>query len=60
MYTRLQSHKVTDYIYKDDIKIFAKNEKDTETLIQTIIINNQIGWLVGWNVLRRINPFRVI
>ena len=41
--------KIYHLMYKDDIKHFAKNEKEWETLIQTVRIYSQdIGMEFGW------------
>ena len=40
MHSRTQE-KINHLIYLDNIKLFAKNEKELETLIQTVIIYTQ-------------------
>ena len=42
MHSWLQTYKKINYLkYMDDIKLFAKSEKELETLIQTVRIYNQ-------------------
>ena len=37
--------KINHLMYMDDIKLFAKNEKELETLIQAVRIYSQYIWM---------------